>query len=256
MALVAFVTVERSRRAPLVEPSLFRFPTLTPTLLASLFQAVANFAAVFRVLTHLQGVYGLSPPHASLLLVPGDLVAGIAGPSCGRLADRLGAVWPATLGLGIQIAALAVSVQFQVTASLVFVIVGSILNGMGAGAFMPANNSAVMKVAPGEDFSIASEMLRTFANIGMVFSFAVAVLVAARSISRRLPFAIFLGTATRSHRVGVAFTAGLHAAFLASICFMTPAALLSATRNRQRRHRASEAGGERTGDARAARGWR
>jgi len=33
-------------------------------------------------------------------------------------------------------------------------------------------------------FGIASGMMRTFANLGMVFSFSVAILVASRSISR------------------------------------------------------------------------
>ena len=104
------------------------------------------------------------------------------------------------------------------------------LNGLGAGAFMPANNSAVMKVAPGRDFGIASGMLRTFANIGMVFSFSVAVLVATRSISRQLAFAIFVGTTSLPRRLGSAFTTGLHAAFFSSIGFMALAALLSTTR--------------------------
>ena len=43
----------------------------------------------------------------------------------------------------------------------------------------------------GHVFGIASGMLRTFSNIGMVFSFAVAILIASRSISRGLAFAIF-----------------------------------------------------------------
>jgi len=88
----------------------------------------------------------------------------------------------------------------------------------------------VMKVAPGRDFGIASGMLRTFANIGMVFSFSVAVLVAARSISRQLAFAIFVGTTSLPRQLGSAFTTGLHAAFFSSIGFMALAAVLSATR--------------------------
>jgi hypothetical protein len=64
----------------------------------------------------------------------------------------------------------------------------------------------------------------------MVFSFSVAVLVAARSISRQLAFAIFVGTTSLSRQLGSAFTTGLHAAFFSSIGFMALAALLSATR--------------------------
>jgi MFS family permease len=165
-----------------------------------------------------------------LLLVPGYLVGGVIGPICGRLADRFGAVWPATIGLGVEVVALGVYSQLTTTTPYVVVALAAVLNGIGAGAFMPANNSAVMKVAPGRDFGIASGMLRTFANVGMVFSFSVAILVAARSISRQLAFAIFVGTTSLPRRLGPAFTTGLHAAFFSSIGFMALAAVLSATR--------------------------
>ena len=47
---------------------------MTPSLLAALFQGLANFAVLFLVIMYLQGPRGLSPIHASLLLVPGYVV--------------------------------------------------------------------------------------------------------------------------------------------------------------------------------------
>jgi hypothetical protein len=87
-----------------------------------------------------------------------------------------------------------------------------------------------MKAAPSDMFGIASGMMRTFANIGMVFSFSVAILVASRSISRQLAFAIFVGTSTLHGSLASAFTTGLHAAFYESVIFMVIAAVLSALR--------------------------
>ena len=229
-SLGVFVLVEHGRRAPMVDLRLFRIPTLAPTLLAALFQGLANFAVLYLVLMYLQGVRQLSPLHASLLLVPGYLVGGVIGPYCGRISDRIGAIWPATVGLGVEIAALGIYSQLRPGTSLVTVAAAAVLNGIGAGAFMPANNAAVMKIVPGNDFGTASGMLRTFANVGMVLSFAVAILVAARSISRRLAFAIFLGTTSLPRRLGASLTTGLHAAFFASIAFMAVATVLSATR--------------------------
>jgi hypothetical protein len=83
-------------------------------------------------------------------------------------------------------------------------------------------------------FGIASGMMRTFANVGMVFSFSVAILVASRSISRQLAFAIFVGTTSLHGAAAAAFTNGLHAAFYASVSFMVIAAALSALRGRRR----------------------
>ncbi len=241
--LLLFVWVEHRRTEPMINLRIFRIPTLSPTLLAALFQGIANFAVLFLVLMYLQGVRGLTPLRASLLLVPGYLVGGVIGPICGRLADRFGAAWPATLGLGVQILALAVYAQLRPTTPLALVTLAAVLNGIGAGAFMPANNSAVMKVAPGRDFGIASGMLRTFSNVGMVFSFSVAILVAARSIPRGLAFAIFVGTTSLPPALGPTFATGLHAAFYCSIGFMALAALLSATRVLPKRSRRSRLGG-------------
>ncbi len=231
--LVVFVVVEARRPAPLINLALFRIPTLSPTLLAAFFQALANFAVLFLVLMYLQGVRDLSPLHAALLLVPGYLVGAVVGPSAARLADRVGAVVPATIGLGTQIVALLIYAQLTVTSPLWLVTLAAVVNGMGAGGFIPANNAVVMKVAPPSDFGTASGLLRTFSNVGMVFSFSVAMLVAARSIPQHLAFAIFVGTTGLPHGLAITFTNGISAAFYASITFMAVATALSAVRFRR-----------------------
>ncbi len=228
--LGVFSLVERSQAEPMVSLSLFRVPTLTPALLAAFFQALANFAVLFLVIMYLQGVRGLSPLHASLLLVPGYVLGGVAGPLAGRLTDRVGSVIPATAGLGLQVVALLVYSRLGVTSSLTIVVLASVLSGIGSGFFFPSNNSSVMKAAPAGVFGTASGMLRTFSNVGMVFSFAVAILIASESISRHLAFAIFVGTTALHGAEAVGFTHGLQAAFYASAGLMVIAALCSATR--------------------------
>jgi EmrB/QacA subfamily drug resistance transporter len=228
--IVAFGIIERRQAEPMLPLSTFRIPTMTASLLASLFQGLASFAVLFLVIMYLQGPRGLSPIHASLLLVPGYVLGSVAGPYAGRLADRRGPVLPATAGLAIQVAGLAIYAQLSLTTGLWVVVVAAIINGVGASFFFPANSSAIMKAAPPEAFGIASGMMRTFANIGMVFSFAVAILIASRSISRGLAFAVFVGSTSLHGALAAAFTSGLHAAFYASMGFMVLAAALSALR--------------------------
>ena len=208
--LVAFVAVEHRQREPMLDFSFFRVPTTSPTLFAALLQSLANFATLFLVTMYQQGVRQLSPLHASLVLVPGYLVGGFIGPLGGRLADRLGAVYPATVGLAIQCAALVIYANLGLTTPLWIVVLAAIINGMGAGAFFPANNAAVMKAAPGRSFGVASGVLRTFANVGMVFSFSMAILIAASSITRGLAFAIFVGSIRLQPQLAQAFTTGVH----------------------------------------------
>ena len=228
--IAAFGFIEARQAEPMLPLSIFRIPTMTPSLLASLFQGLASFAVLFLVIMYLQGPRGLSPIHASLLLVPGYVLGSVAGPYAGRLADRRGPVLPATAGLAIQVAGLAIYAQLGLTTPVWVVVVAAIVNGVGASFFFPANSSAIMKAAPPEAFGIASGMMRTFANVGMVFSFAVAILIASRSISRGLAFAIFVGSTSLHGALAAAFTSGLHAAFYASMGFMVLAAVLSALR--------------------------
>ena len=225
-----FVAIEARVAAPMLPLRIFRVPTMAASLCASLFQGLASFAVLFLVLMYLQGPRGLSPIHASLLLVPGYVVSGGVGLYAGRLADRRGPVLPATLGLGIQAIALICYAQLTISTPLWVIVAISLVNGIGTSMFFPANSSAIMKAAPPDMFGIASGMLRTFANIGMVFSFAVAILVASRSISRDLAFAIFVGSTSLHGPLAAAFTTGLHAAFYESVGFMVIAAILSALR--------------------------
>jgi MFS family permease len=228
--LGAFWMIERSHDDPMLDLRLFRVPTMTPSLLAASFQSLANFAVLFLLLMYLQGVRHLTPIHASLLLVPGYIVGGVVGPFAGRLADRRGAVLPATAGLGIQVLALLAYAQFSVATPLWVVVIAYVVGAIGAGGFFPSNNSAVMKAAPGDEFGIASGLLRTFANVGMVFSFALAILIASQSISKHQAFAIFVGSTTLPTSAGASFTTAIHAAFYSSTSLMLIAAILSATR--------------------------
>lgn len=229
--LVIFGLIENRKTEPMLHLSIFKVPTMTPTLLAALFQGLANFAVLFLVIMYLQGTRGLTPIHASLLLIPGYIVGSGVGPLAGRLADKIGPVIPATLGLFIQIIALFIYAHLGGTTGLWLVVLASVINGVGSSFFFPANSSAVMKASPQEMFGISSGMLRTFSNIGMVFSFSVAILVAARSIPRHLAFAIFIGTTSLRGHIASDFAAGLHAAFYALMIFMALAAILSAIRS-------------------------
>jgi EmrB/QacA subfamily drug resistance transporter len=238
--VVVFAIIERFVSQPMVNLSMFKIPTMPSALLASFFQAIGNFAVLFLVIMYLQGVRGLTPLHASLLLVPGYLIGGAFAPYGGRLADRVGPIWPATVGLTVQIVALAIYAQLGVNTPFAVVVIASIVSGLGSAGFFPANTTAVMAVAPGKAFGTASGLLRTFSNVGMVFSFAVAILVAARSISKRMAFQIFVGTTSLPHHLTAPFNSGLHSAFYSSMTFMFVAALLSATRLFRRRRVARE----------------
>lgn len=230
--LAAFVVVELRSPEPMLDLKLFRIPAMAPSLLASLFQGLAGFAVLFLVIMYLQGPRGLSPIHASLLLVPGYVVGSIVGPYGGRLTDKVGPVIPATAGLAVQVLSLLILARLNLHTGLWVVVVANVINMVGGSFFFPANSSAVMKASPPAVLGISSGVLRTFANIGMIFSFSTAMLVASHAVPRQVAFAIFVGTSTLHGALAVDFTNGLHSAFYTMTGFMVVAAVLSAVRGR------------------------
>ncbi|MEV6345258.1 MFS transporter [Actinoplanes sp. NPDC051851] len=232
--LVVFGFIEVRHPDPTLDLSLFRIPTMTPSLLASLLQGVGSFAVLFLVIMYLQGTRGMDPIDASMLLVPGYLLGAVVGPYAGRLTDRVGPVIPATLGLGVSVAAMAIFAQMTATSDLWLAAVGNLVIMIGGSLFFPANTAAVMGAAPPERLGIASGVLRTFSSIGMVFSFTTAILVASHAIPRNLAFAIFVGTSRLDGRLAVVFAESLRAAFYALMGIMILAAVFSAIRGTRR----------------------
>ncbi len=231
VGLLGFVGVESLQPEPLLHLSLFRIRTLTFSLLAAFFQGLGGFAVLFLIIMYLQGVRNLTPLDASLLLVPGYLVGAVVAPVAGRMADRVGPVTPATVGLGLQALAILVYAQVSVSTPLIVVALASTLNGIGAAGFFPANTAAVMQDTPAGEYGIASGMLRTFANTGMVLSFALALVMASTRIPRGLAFAIFVGSRHLNAHALSRFISGLHIALQLSIVALVLAAIGSVVRS-------------------------
>ncbi|HYB75330.1 MAG TPA: MFS transporter, partial [Nitrososphaerales archaeon] len=233
--LPAFVVYEKNRLSPLLDLSLLKERVLTASIFAAFLQSLASFAVLFLVVMYLQGPRGMTPWNASLLLVPGYILGGMIAPFSGRLSDRLGARIIATIGLGLQICGFLVYLTLASSTSTYTVIVGAILNGAGSSSFFPANNSAVMASAPRQSYGVVSGLLRTLASVGMVCSFAVALLVASLSISRQTAFEIFLGVGGINGQLSSAFINGMHTALVASVTVLIVAVVLSVSRGKEAR---------------------
>ena len=237
LCLACFVVWERWVPEPVLQLGILRQRVLAASVSASFFQGLGGFAVLFLVIMYLQGVRGLSPFDASLLLVPGYVLGGVIAPFAGRLSDRLGARTPASIGLGLQIVAFGIYSTLGTATPLAVVVVAALANGIGSGFFFPANNSAVMANAPQHQYGVASGLLRTFANVGMVASFAVALLAATLAIPRAYVFAIFLGVGQLKGPLAAAFVTGMHHALELAAVLIAVALVLSLLRGKEARGR-------------------
>ena len=209
---------------------------LRNAILSAFFLSIGYFAVVFLVIMYLQGIRGLSPLDASLLLVPGYVAGSFLGPIMGRLSDKYGSRDLATLGVFFLALAILVYLTMSTTSPLWIVLLASAISGLGTSMFFPANNSAVMANARQGSFGSISGLLRTVQNIGLVGSYVLAISVAAASVPRQVAFEVFIGTSSLTGGVSTEFLGGIHNAFYASITILVIAAVLSYFRGKEVRN--------------------
>ncbi len=236
MLIVSFIFLEMRIKHPLLDLSILRSRILTASIFAAFFQSLATFAVLFLIIMYLQGPRGLSPWNSSILLIPGYILGGVVAPLSGRLSDRVGARVVATIGLSVQIVGVLIYLTFAISTSIYVVILGAVVYGSGNSAFFAPNNSAVMSSAPPKAYGVSNGLLRTMANVGMLSSFAVALLMSSLSIPRVYAFQIFLGVGKINGQLSLEYIRGMHTALLASIVMLLIAIVLSVLRGRETRN--------------------
>lgn len=238
LLIITFGILEKRMSFPSLDLFMFSRRVLAASISAAFLQALASYAVLFIIIMYLQGSRGLSPFDASLLLIPGYVLGGIVGPFAGRLSDKFGARILASIGLAFQILGILIYSTLSLNTPYIFIIVGAIFNGVGASMFFPANNSAVMASTPKRAYGVASGVLRTLSNTGMVSSFAVVLFIASMSIPRQMAFTIFLGFGQISgSQLSQAFVDGMHSALLVSILLLSVALIFSIVRGKEENNR-------------------
>ena len=222
-----FMQYEKRLESPMVDFSAFKDKVLRNSCLATFFVSIGYISVAFLITMYLQGVRGLTPLDAALLLAPGYIVGSLFSPIMGRHSDKIGARAIATIGIVcLGVAALIYSTLNQ-NSPYSIILVASAVSGFGTSMFFPANNSAVMSKARQGNYGSISGILRTLQNVGILGSFVLAISVASASIPRDLAFQIFINTKKLSGGLSSSFITGIDAALL------TIAALLSATRGKE-----------------------
>jgi EmrB/QacA subfamily drug resistance transporter len=236
-----FLLYDRRVKSPLIDFEAFKNKVLRNAMFSAFFTSVGYFSVIFLVIMYLQGIRGLSPLNASLLLVPGYVAGSFLGPIMGRLSDKYGSREIASLGIFFLALAIVVYLTMSATSPLYIVLVASAVSGVGTSMFFPANNSAVMANARSGAYGSISGLLRTVQNIGLVGSYVLAISVAAASIPRYIAFEVFIGTTNLKGGVSNAFISGIDHAFYASIAILFIAGILSYSRGRDERNQATQA---------------
>ncbi|HYM40758.1 MAG TPA: MFS transporter [Thermoplasmata archaeon] len=236
LALAAFVIWEvKFSKDPIVDFSMFRNRVFTLSITTASIQSLALFSVDFLLVFYLEGLKGLDILTASYLIVPMAAMVAITGPFGGMLSDRIGARIVATLGLAVQALVLIFfSFYLTTTTPLVDIGIAEAIYGIGGGLFWPANTSTIMSSAPPRQYGVASGVMNTFRNTGMVLSFALSLVAATSVIPARYVYQLFIGNLSGGlpTNLAAAYLTGQSFAFEVSIALLAVAAVVSLVRGR------------------------
>jgi len=156
-ALVAFVQVERRRRAPMLPLELFASRQFTAANLAS-FGVYGAVAGLFFLLPiQLQVTVGYSPLGAGLALLPATVLVLLLSARAGARSARTGTRLPLTVGSLVCVVALLLAPRVTSGAHyLTDVLPTVVLIGIGISMVTPAISTAVLGAVPDRRVGIAS----------------------------------------------------------------------------------------------------
>lgn len=214
LAFASFFLIEGRVRQPLIELSLFRHRLFAAANLSSLLSFMAIFAVGFLMPFYLQRVLGYPPREVGLVMMAQPLVIAVVAPLSGWLSDRMGSRFLCSLGLALVCLGLASLSRLGVDAGRGEVVARLALIGLGQGLFQSPNNNAIMSAVPKGRLGLASSMLATMRNLGMVLGVAISGGVFSR---RLISYSLELGGANPAAFVAALSDAFLVAAAIASI---------------------------------------
>jgi MFS family permease len=166
LGIYGFVLAERRAVVPLLPLEFFRRHNFSAAIAGSLFTGASYMGTYFIAPFLLLGVFGYSVAATSWILLFRPVVFAAASPLGGSMASRYGNsitafVGDGVLGLGLLVIALG---AWRV--SLLLVIAGSILQGLGHGLVRPPISASLANSVDESDLGIAAASERMMFQLG------------------------------------------------------------------------------------------
>lgn len=222
--LVLFVIAEKKAKMPMIELSLFRNIPFSASNISGFLSFVAMFAVILLMPYYMENILGYSTKRVGLALIAVPLIMALVAPLSGWVYDKTKSPLPSSVGMAITAIALYMIGNLTSESSFLDIILRLGLIGLGMGLFHSPNNSIIMSSVPVNRLGIASGMLSSVRNLGMVTGIAISGAIFTRSLH-------LFGTSGMAYEQ--AFIGGFHNAFLVSAIICTIGVFTSLVREEQ-----------------------
>jgi MFS family permease len=228
-AAFAFLRIEKRADPPMLDLSIFRNRGFSFANISSLLNFISQYIMGFLTPFFLQRLLHDTPRLVGLTMTAFPLAIMAVAPFSGSLSDRIGTRALACLGTTVSAAGLLLMSRLPYPATTADVVWRLALFGLGTGIFQSPNNSRAMGSAPKSQLGVASGILATTRNVGMVFGIATAGAVLYALVSPAT-----LRASVLSGEEAVRFFFGLRQAYLAGAALAAMAAVTSLLKSEKR----------------------
>ncbi|MEM3403373.1 MAG: MFS transporter [Nitrososphaeria archaeon] len=176
--MIGFIVWETKSHSPILDLKLFKLnKVFSYTNFATLINYSANSATSLLLSLYLLLVKGLEPEMVGLTLLPQPAIQAALSPVAGWLSDRIQARVLASLGMAITGVGLALFMFLEPSTNITFIMLNLILIGIGFAFFSSPNTNLLMSSVSDRDHGVASSMLATMRQLGMITSTIIATSV-------------------------------------------------------------------------------
>ncbi|QBD75667.1 DHA2 family efflux MFS transporter permease subunit [Ktedonosporobacter rubrisoli] len=173
LTALAFILTEQRSQSPMLPLVLFRIPTFSAATAIGLLINFSFYGLLFLLSVFFQQVQGYSAWQTGLRLLPLTLINVVGTNLSGRIAGRVGARIPVTLGMLICALGVFAFLAFGESASYPLIVLFFVAIGLGSSLAVPALTSAHLGSVVREQAGIASGVLNASRQAGSVFGIAV-----------------------------------------------------------------------------------
>jgi len=204
--LAGFVLIERRRRLPMFDLSLFRSGAFAGANFVALLVSLGMFGVFFYISLYLQNILRFSPTKAGAAFLPMTMLIILVAPVAGRASDRIGSRWLMGTGMSILGVSLLLYQRVGLHSDFWTLLPAMLLGGVGMALTMSPMTAAAMGAVPVDKAGVGSGVLNSFRQVGGAMGIAVMGAIVASYVH------------AGSHTLlgQTQFVSGLHAALLVS----------------------------------------
>ncbi len=184
--ITLFIRLEKKRRQPLLELTIFENPKFSLNLVCALISFICIAASAILLPFYLQDTLKLTPAQAGLFMMLSPLILAVLSPVCGTLSDKIGAEGLTLAGLLLMASGFFFMSRLDEHSLVGICAVFVSIMAIGQAFFQPANNSLIMSTCSRDKLGIVGSVNSLVRNLGQIIGITLSTTLLYSFMSQKL----------------------------------------------------------------------